>query len=417
MRRRRVLATTAAVIGVGSYEWYVGRSTDGRNTTGTTTETAEKTSVTADRPRAAAPTPSIGGSLNGRPHRLNDSLGLVEKSNTEWMHAFLDVREKVDQDVSPKEDPDIEALRRLSRDTGTKLIVSLQWDFMGLFGKKQPKHVPPSESDRERALFEFATELLAAINRPVEIILLGNEPIWQTLNEDLLGSDAPLLRFTRRLKDHLVQNYSTGNPRFLVGSLNRLYDASVRNKFGPFYRKLFKMARNDDDIDGVDLHVHYDELREARTMLTVAREALPDGTITATEFSPIWRYKRNTDERITAFVGGDQFANRYGHPNNMTVLEYFKAAQENPRSREEMADFMETMPWYNVNFVEDMYDLLTEYGVEVGAVGFLQGTGFRHVELTPDWRPFQINYLFQRGLIDTHDGSHPHYLNDYRKRT
>ena len=416
MRRRRVLAATTAVVGLGSYQWYTGRSNDGgEERRSRPTETAAVTPTAMDRTRAAASTPRIGGSLNGRPHRLGDDLALVEKSNTEWLHAFLDVRNKYERDVSPQADPDIDTLRRVCRDTETKLIVSLQWDFTGLFGEKEPRYVPSSGSDREEALFEYATDLLLAINHPVEIILLGNEPIWETPNEDVLGSDASLLPFTRGLKDHLVRNYTAGDPRFLLGSFNRLYDNSVRKKFGRFYRQLFELARNDDDIDGIDLHVHYDRLQEAQTMLTIARRAIPDGVITATEFSPIWRYNRKKDEPLTAFAGGTQFADRYGHPGDMTVLEYFRTAQENPRSRDEMADFMETMPWYNVEFVEDMYDLLTEYDVEVGTFGFLQDVGFRHMDLTTDWRPFQINYLFQRGLIDTNEGAHPHYLDDYRE--
>lgn len=411
MRRRRVLLATAGVAGVGFHEWYSGRGTDGgENTTATRMPGAD------DSERAAGATPSIGGSLNGRPHRLSDDLALVEESNVEWMHAFLDVREKYAQDASPRTDPDIEVLRRLRRDSGIKLVVSLQWDFLGLFGEKERASLPPTGSEREAGLFEYATRLLSAIDHLVDIILLGNEPIWQTPDEDVIGSDASLVPFTRRLKDHLVENYTLGAPRFLVGSFNRLYDAYVRDKFGPFHRRLFELARNDDDIDGIDLHIHYDEMQEARTMLRVARKALPDGTITATEFSPIWRYNRNMDESITAFEGGSGFTDQYGHPEDMTVLEYFRTAQETPRPREEMADFMRTMPWYNLDFVEDMYDLLNEYGVEVGTFGFLQDVGFRHVDLTEDWRPFQINYLFQRGLMATGDGAHPHYVDDFRER-
>lgn len=414
MRRRRVLAGATAVAGFGGYGWYVNDGDDAENGTSTPTKTNERTTTDAKQTSSAAKTPSIGGSLNGRPHRLSDDLGLVEKSNTEWMHAFLDVRRKYKQDVSPQADPDIKTLRRIRRDTEAKLIVSLQWDFMGLFGDKEPRHLPSAKSEREQALFEYATELLIAIEQPVDIILLGNEPIWETPNEDVIGSDAALLPFTRRLKDHLVQNYTVGNPRLLVGSFNRLYDNSVRNKFGDFYRKLVEFARNDDDIDGIDLHIHYGELKEARVMLNVARKLLPDGMITATELSPIWRYNRNIEERITAFAGGDQFVDQYGHPEEMTVLGYFKTAQENPRSRGEMADFMATMPWYNVRFVEDMYDLLNKFDVDVGTFGFLQGIGFRHMDLSEDWRPFQINYLFQRGLLASEDGAHPHYFDDYR---
>lgn len=417
MRRRRLLGALSVAAGVGGYGWYAGRSSDdGGDTAAPASGNGAGTASPASRTRSGAPAPSIGGSLNGRPRRLGDDIALVEESDTEWMHAFLDVRGKLDGDTSPAADPDVETLGRLKRETGVNLVVSLQWDFLGLFGDKASKGVPPAGSDREAALFDYAAALLAAIGEPADVVVFGNEPIWEARNEDVIGSDPSLLAFTRRLKDHLVEHDSTGDPRFLVGSFNRLYDDYVRRKFGPFYRKLFAFARNDDDVDGVDLHVHYDDVAQVREMLSAAREAVPGGTITATEFSPIWRYNRNTEERIASFPGGGRFVDRYGHPADMTVLEYFRAAQDAPRPRDEMAAFQKTMPWYNVDFVGEMAGLLREYGVEVGTFGFLMDTEFRHMELTTDWRPFQINYLFQRGLIDTDDGAHPHYLDDYRDR-
>ena len=426
MHRRRVLAFGSVMVGFASYGWYAsGDGEEERNATSTPVETAdERPDETRDgtlpaesRENSAAETTHIGGSLNGRPHQLNDDLALVEKSNTRWLHAFLDVRGKYERDVTPQADPDVRALRRASQEMGTNLIVSLKWDFTGTFDDKKRKNVPPSGSSREAAFFEYATELLAAIDHPVDILVLGNEPIWETPDEDLIENDAPLMQFTRGLKDHLVRNYTAGEPQFLLGAFNRLYDDAVRNEYRPFYRQLFEMARSDDDIDGVDLHVHYDELQEAETMLTIAREEIPEGTITTTEFSPIWRYIPVTDEPLSRFEGGQAFADRYGYPGDMTVRGYFEVAKDDPRPRGEMGDFMKAMPWYNVRFVADMHDLLTRYGVKVGTFGFLQDVGIRHTEWPEDWRPFQINYLFQKGLIATDDGAHPHYLDDYRERT
>ena len=417
MRRRRLLALSAATVGFTGYAWGRGGiEGEVENSMATPTGTADRASSEATRAQPAATTPSIGGSLNGRPHRLGDELALVERSDTTWLHAFLDVRKKYDRGVNPRDDPDVDALRRVGRETGAKLIVALKWNFTGNFGEVEAKNVPPSGSPRRNDLFEYATELLTAIDRPADVVVLGNEPVWEAPDEDVKGSDSPLISFTRELKDHLVNRYTAGDPRLLVGAFNRLYGDHVRKEYRRFYGQLFEMARNDDDIDGIDLHIHYDGRRQAEKMLAVARREVPDGMITVTEFSPVWRYYRNKDEPIGGFTGGDRFADRYGISGDTTVTEYFRAAKENRRSHDEMAAFMETMPWYNVNFVEDMYDLLNEYDVEVGAFGFLQDTGFRHAELTADWIPFQINYLFQRGVIDTEDGAHPHYLEDYRKR-
>lgn len=418
MRRRRLLALSAGVIGLSGCGGNKGSLKNGTTGMMSTSRDASRGAFTeTERARPAATTPHVGGSLNGRARRLGDDLELLEESNTTWLHAFLDVRKKHERNANPRDDPDVKALRHASRDKGVKLIIALKWNFTGNFGNVEPTNVPQSGSARRQTLFEYATKLLRAIERPVDIIVLGNEPVWEAPDKDVKGSDPPLISFTRELKDHLVTNYDAGDPQYLVGSFNRLYGEHVRKEYGQFYQQLFEMARNDDEIDGIDLHVHYDGFRQAEEMFTVARNKVPEGTITATEFSPVWRYERNKDVPIAAFKNGGRFVDQYGIPPETTVTEYYRAATENPRSRSEMGDFMEAMPWYNANFVEDLYDLLNEYDAKVGAFGFLQDTGFRHAEITSDWIPFQINYLFQRGVIDTEDGAHPHYLDDYRKRT
>ena len=408
MRRRRLLARVAAAVGLAGCMGGVPRDTTPtpprateRTSTTTPVGTTERTPQTTDPTPRTDVTPHVGGSVHGRPARLGDDVGLVERSDTEWLHAFLDVRRKYEADVPPDEDPDVVALRRASREAGANLFVSLQWNFIGIFGEQEKRHLPRPGSDEETALIEYATALLAAIDEPVDLVGLGNEPIWETLDSDFTGRDSRLFSFTRTLKEHLVERYTVGDPRFILGAFNRLYSKYIREEYRQFYSQLFEFARTDDDIDGIDLHVHYDSIKEAETMLRIARTQYPEGTITATEFSPIWRYDKYTDERITTFEGGDRFVDRYGVPSETTVTEYFEAAKDDPLSHDEMADFMETMPWYNVNFVEDMYDLLDAYDVEVGTFGFLVENDVTHVEWTEEWKPFQINCLFQPALIDT----------------
>ena len=58
----------------------------------------------------------------------------IDESGSPWLHAFLDVRKKYVQGANPRADPDIEALRRVSRNTDVKLTVALKWNFTGNFG-------------------------------------------------------------------------------------------------------------------------------------------------------------------------------------------------------------------------------------------------------------------------------------------
>ena len=422
MQRRRLLALGASAVGFSGCVGLAKRYTRPPRTGTTPTESTdtspggptERASAT-ERTPASGVSPSIGGSVHGRAWRLRDDLRLLKRSETNWLHAFLDVRKKHDDDVPPREDPDVVALRRASREMGVNLYVSLQWNFVGIFGEQGWIEMPDSGSKEESALIEYAGDLLSAIGEPVEILGLGNEPVWETMDADFKGRDSRLIEFTKTLKEYLVERAPAGDPRIVVGAFNRLYSEAVRTRFEHFYRQLYEMARDDDDVDGIDLHCHYQSFEQARAMFEEARQRIPDGLITATEFSPIWRYHRNVDERIATFEGGERFADRYEIDGSQTVAEYLEAAKYDRVSREEMGAFMETMPWYNVEFVQDFHDLMGRYGVEVGTFGFIVEDDVKQLDWTDDWAPFPINCLFQPAIIDTEDGAHPHYLEDFQE--
>lgn len=418
MRRRDVLLVGAAgTVGYGGYRWLQGGRGEEGDSSGI--GLTGPTDTPGSTPNGAGVTnpPRVGGTLNGRPRRLQGHLGLIDQSNTSWLHAFLNPLKKLSNDVSPEKDPDIRVLRQAVQEKGVNLIVSLRWNFSGYKGANEPENVPETGSDREATLFEYATKQLRAIGEPVAFVVLGNEPLFETDDEDLGGEDSPLVQFTRRLKTHLMDQYVGDGTRLLVGSFNKLYSQDFWKAHAMHtYRALFEMARTDDDIDGIDVHIHYEKFEEAEKMLDIARRQVSDGTITATEFSPIWRYEKHVDKQIGSFDGGHQFLDRHELPDGMTVVEYYEHAKESPRPRDEMADFMETMHWYNVHLVRDMHDLLASYDVDLGTIGFMVDEGVTNVTWDEDWRPFQINHLFQGPFIDGANGAHPHYIDGYHNR-
>lgn len=434
MDRRRVLrlGTTAVVAGLAGCQGTktnlgtdtaneTAETTEGKPSTGTGEETDPDTepgpgSEAENVPVEELPT-MIGGTLNGRPRVLDGKFPVLEKSSTTWLHAFFDVRGKLDRGVKPRSDPDVNVLRRVTTERNRRLIVNLMWDFEGMLGNKDEERVPEPGSSREAALFEYATKLLEAIGHPPDIIVLGNEPMWDTPEEDLKGSDAAFFPFTRNLKNHLVENYSGDESRLLLGSLNRLHDGYLERHFPTFRRKFFEMARNDDDIDGVDVHVHFKRSGNAEEMVATAREEVPDGIVTTTELSPAGRYNQHKDEAIGKSDAGQQFANRYDLPDGMTVREYFGKAIQEPRPPEEIGAFYDAMPWYNVNFIDDMYSILNKYDATVGTPLFVLPPGLGNTNWPKNWMPFPLNALFQMPLIDTRYGAHPHYLEDFRARS
>jgi hypothetical protein len=297
------------------------------------------------------------------------------------------------------------ALRRAAREHDCRLVVSLKWDFKANWGDKAPMRVPRPGSPGERDLHRCATRYLRAIGAPVDVVVLGNEPMWETLDADAKVEDPPIVEFTRNAKDHLVEHGDHGDPSYLVGAFNHAHDADTRERQYPhLYRGMFDLVREDRDVDGVDLHVHYGAFAEAEGMVAVARRALPEATITATEFSPVWRYYRHKHTPIGASDAGRRFANEYGLPTGMTTVEYFERAKRDPRPPAEVADFYDAMPWYNVEHVRDVHALLAEHDVGVGTFGFLAGVGMRNEDWTSGWLPFHVNFLYQAALVDGADG-------------
>ena len=386
----------------------------GTATTRTGTDVVDTATPEPDRPA----TPMLGANLNGRPRRLNDDLDLLDDSNTTWVRAFIDVRDKAAADTDPREDPDVLALRRAALEKDCKLIVSLKWDFKVNWGwdDKEPVPVPSPGSERERELFECAAGCLAGIGAPVDVVVLGNEPMWETKRADISGENPPIVRFTRRLKEHLVQHGDHGDPSYLLGAFNRLHVDRVRNeRFPTFCRELFRMAREDDDVAGVDLHVHYGRLQAVRRTLEIARERVPDGVITVTEFSPVFRYRKHVRTPIGEWEAGRRFATEYGYSPDMTAVDYFELAKDDPRPRGELGDFYGAMPWYRGDELRRAYRLFERYGVDVGTFGFLQDAGMRNADWRrPGWMPFHINFLYQNALMRGR-GRHPLYMDDYRR--
>lgn len=416
MRRRQFIALGAAAGIAGCVEDGREGAAPGGSTTARPSErpttTTERPTTTTERPGA---TTSVGGSVHGRAYRLGDRLDLLERSETDWLHAFLDVPRKHAEGIDPREDPDVQTLRRAKREHGVNLYVSLQWNFIGIFGERRTEPVPDPGSSREQDLLEYATALLRAIGEPVDYVGLGNEPLWETRDVDLKGEGAPLYPFTRNVTAHVTGEYTAGDPTFILGAFNRLYSEPVVERFPYFYEWFFEYARTEDAIDGIDLHVHYATREQAENMVAEARRRFPEGIVTATEFSPIWRYDTYIHDPFRDIENGPAFAEEYGVDPETTVTEYLEAAKHDRLPREEMAAFMSAMPWYKLDFVQFMHDVLAKYDASVGTFGFLVEDDVANIDWTDDWAPFPINCLFQPALIATEDGAHPHYLDDFQR--
>lgn len=339
----------------------------------------------------------LGANFNGRSRNVDPTL--LDTSNTLWVRGFFDMFELAD-DPNLQTNSDILGMQRAA-DAGRQLMVSFKWNFDG-----HGTHVPSPGSPQETALFNLAVDALKAIDRPINSIVLGNEPMWETLNTDLQRSSphqrTPLANFTERLLDHLDSFFGSPQahrPHYFLGALNRLDQQSNRSK--DIVQDFFQIARDNPKVAGMDIHIHVNNLSQAESQLNYTRSQLvPAKDLLVSEFSPVWRYKDALDDPIGQSPAGAQFAQQYDYPSTMHVLDYLSAAFADQVSRQEWTDFISSQPWFNTNHVADMHQLFKQYDVSVATMGFAQQLSLRGFQPTNDWNPYTLNWLYIAGLVN-----------------
>ncbi|QDU56227.1 hypothetical protein [Aeoliella mucimassa] len=338
----------------------------------------------------------LGANFNERPKDVNTSL-FAASENT-WSRGFYDVL-AMRGITSLETNENVLGLQRAA-DAGQQVLVSFKWNFKGF-----DRNVPAPGSDDELALFQRAVETLEAIDRPINAIVLGNEPMWETHDSDLSfsGGVVPYVQFTERLLDYVQTEYGslqTEEPRYFLGSLNRLDQTSNQNR--DVVQELFRVARDNPAISGMDLHIHFGTTAEARGMAQFARQTLgAEKDLLVTEFSPVWRYKDHLNDAIGATAAGSAFASQYGYASSLEVDEYLKNAFANQVSRQEWTDFITSQPWFNTNHLSDMHGLFEEFGVSIATLGYAQPLSMRGLDPTkPNYSPFHINWLYISALVE-----------------
>jgi hypothetical protein len=150
----------------------------------------------------------FGGNVNERSHWLEPAL--LDQTKTTWVRGFFPASEFMSGDRSYETDKGLLALRRAA-DSGHKVILSIKWDC-AQNGNAGP--VPAPGSAQEQAWFGFADKLAAATAGKISILVVLNELFIDTQKPDLEpGPDGqvPMVRFLRRLVDHLSAEHLVGS--------------------------------------------------------------------------------------------------------------------------------------------------------------------------------------------------------------
>ncbi len=338
---------------------------------------------------AASAALEVGANVNENLDYLERAL--LDRSRTSWVRGFIPVLAFIDGPRRLETDAGIAALRQAAAD-GRQVILSLKWNL-----KIANRRIPAPDSAEERAWFDWVERLLRDFDGQLAMFVLANEPMIDTMNEDMQaadGEDAPFVRFTRRLLDRvaaLAVADRQGAPLPLyIGAFTRLQAEAMQNS--PAFRGLLELADGDSRVAGIDVHLHNRNLEEAAAALDFARRQTAK-PIVVTEFSLVWRYKAALKQPIGESA--------QGLDPRTSVLGYLNACAAEPVGEDVWAAFLGSQPWYMKGYLSAIAQTMEQRGVSVATFAFSQGTeqsaeARRGRQFTADKPPYIFNPLFVR---------------------
>ena len=364
---------------------------------------------------------SIGANFNENIDEIDNTL--LEKSQVQWVRGFVNinrfflnvkneeivgVRKKAIKDWKPI-NTFINSKKVKINKQQVKLILSLKLDF------KNRKMGVPDLNTNESALLFNAIELFLTnknVGKELNILVLGNEPMWETPTEDAEKYGLFLNELINRIH-HLKKANSWGFDIY-IGALNKVSTA----KKHPILHEVLKIAKSNKKVNGLDIHMHVANSVEINKDLEFIRvENKINLPLISTEYSMV----RAFDEHRNVELG--EIAKKYGYSESLKLFElinsYTKKASEGiPINPLEFEDIITSFDWYEKNWFTAFYNAFKKHNVAVGTYRLISYPKTPpHVlnEKSPMWL---INAIYQGeilgihkdGLYNTNPLVYPEYL-------
>lgn len=225
----------------------------------------------------------LGGNYNENIEAIDNNI--VSHSGVEWVRGFVNVPRyflNVDSkgNVTGVNEEGISDFDKIDNFLGVqevsvnngsvKAILSLKlqfkhnWEFQNSTGV--PAENTPAMHFWMSAIKQFLLE--KNLGAHVDILVLGNEPMWETENEDA----EKFAVFQDKLIDLVYDLRSTRqdwNYDIYVGALNKVRNLGDSN---PIAQKVLKAAKENDKVQGLDLHPHVEHIKDIEEDLQYIRE-------------------------------------------------------------------------------------------------------------------------------------------------
>ncbi len=317
--------------------------------------------------------------------------GLVTKSGAKWVRVFVNIPRNFlayDDVLNPNQVTGVQNLtqssdavggasEQLGIQTATKLrqlqhtgarrpapkvILNLKLDMKYLPDPSAPiplSQIPapgsPEFSYWVDAIEQFLTAPGPNVGSAVDVLVLGNEPMFEVPDDPV--SVVAYQAFLEALIPEVeaMKNAAAGiDFQVFVGALDKP-SASPTNAI---LLAVIDVVKNNGLVDGLDLHLHEDEVTDVQADLDFIRSTMGvSKLLTVTEFSLVGLWNANANQPL-----GDWGA-QHGYPASMTMAAWLDslmadASSGDPRPASELESFFEEQPWYP----KDWFDtFMTEF--------------------------------------------------------
>ena len=364
---------------------------------------------------------SIGANYNEDIDTVDNEI--IKKSQVKWVRGFVNINRFFlnvkNEEIVGVRTQDIKNWKPIStflnvkkvkvKGEKVKLILSLKLDF-----KNRKMGVPDLDTTEAEYLFKAITLFLEnkQVGDHLDILVLGNEPMWETPIEDAEKYGL----FLNELIDRVSKLKKTNAWGFniYIGALNK----SSTTKNHPILKEVLKIAKSNTQVNGLDLHMHTASVGEIQKDLEFIRETnkinIP---LISTEYSMVRAFDEHSKDELGSI------AKKYGYNEKLKLYELIniytkKSSEGNPVNVEEFNEIINSFDWYEKKWFTAFYEAFKKYHVSVGAYrlsSFPKTPSHILKEDSPMWL---INAIYQGeilgkdglGFFNTNPLVYPEYL-------
>ncbi|MFI5046267.1 MAG: hypothetical protein ACHQIG_04315 [Acidimicrobiia bacterium] len=181
--------------------------------------------------------------------------------------------------------------------------------------------------------------------------------------------------FLTQMVDSLAALRSTNGWTFQIftGALDR----PGQNQNDPILQQVISVTNGNANVDGLDLHLHEDAMKDLGTDLGFIRRPLTSQgagvtkPLSVTEFSLVGLWDAHEDDLLSTYT---KWSAQYQYPSDWTMLDWInslltRATNGDPASAQEFGSFFQTQGWYPKHWFGRFVAQFSSHGVLLATYG------------------------------------------------